>query len=84
MQEKAKDIARPRTSTADIIDELRRLADSHRGCGMSYTSELADLSARRLAEQEETIRVLRSELVELSAKAMDYMDTIEVLRGHAT
>ena len=63
-------MTQPRTDTADIIDELRRLADTNRGFRVSCNSELIDLSANRLEEQEATIKALRSELVELAEKAM--------------
>jgi uncharacterized coiled-coil protein SlyX len=87
--------AQPRTDTATLIKACRALeADcdvanlasitihfsgdikSDSAFENSVLSQIAD----RMAEQEATIKALRSELVELTAKAMSQEDTIRHLR----
>ena len=94
MQEKEV-TTQPRTDTATLIKACRALeADcdvanlvsitihfsgdikSDSAFENSVLSQIAD----RMAEQEATIKALRSELVELTAKAMSQEDTIRHLR----
>jgi hypothetical protein len=74
-------MTQPRTATADIVDELRRLADTNRGHRVSCNSELIDLSANRLAEQESTIRHLRLEICNASAILMTHLETIKTIQA---
>jgi uncharacterized coiled-coil protein SlyX len=90
-----KEMTQPRTDTAVLIKACRALeADcdvanlasitihfsgdikSDSAFENSVLSQIAD----RMAEQEATIKALRSELVELTAKAMSQEDTIRHLR----
>jgi predicted nuclease with TOPRIM domain len=71
--------AQPRIDTAMLIDYLRRCANKDRNCDNEPNKGLSEI-ADRLEEQEATIRALRSELVELSAKAMSGEETIRHLR----
>jgi|LakMenEpi03Aug12_release.lakeMendotaPanAssembly.Ray.scaffolds.fasta_scaffold140264_4 chromosome segregation ATPase len=78
MQEKEV-MTQPRTDTATLIKSCQLIwlhLQSDDEVASAALREIAD----RLAEQEETIKVLRAELVELSAKAMSGEDTIRHLR----
>jgi hypothetical protein len=77
MQE--KEVTQPRTDTAVLIEYVRRCANADRNCDNESNKGLSEI-ADRLEEQEATIKALRAELVELSAKAMSEEDVIRHLR----
>ena len=73
-------MTQPRTETADIVDELRRLADTNRGFRVSCNSELIDLSANRLEEQEATIHKKRDSIKEFERCISEDAAEIATLR----
>ena len=74
MQSETKKVTR--TDTAVLIDAVEAVI----GVSGGELHKLLVVVADRLAEQEETIKALRLELVELSAKAMSQEDAIRHLR----
>jgi hypothetical protein len=71
--------AQPRTDTAVLIEACRVLArDVQSGDGVANLAlrEIAD----RLAEQEVTIRHLRTELCNASAVAMEHAEAVKTFR----
>jgi predicted nuclease with TOPRIM domain len=78
MQEKEM-MTQPRTDTETLIKSCRLIwlhLQSDDEVASTALCEIAD----RLEEQEATIKALRAELVELSAKAMSGEETIRHLR----
>lgn len=78
MQEKEM-MAQPRTDTAVLVEYMRRCANEDRDLDNKQNKKFLQI-ADRLTEQEATIRALRSEIVELTAKAMSEEDVIRHLR----
>jgi ABC-type transporter Mla subunit MlaD len=76
MQEKEM-MTQPRTDTSALIFKCKAVAAAVGSCELE---ELLDEVVDTLTQQEATIKTLRSELVELSAKAMSQEDTIRHLR----
>jgi predicted RNase H-like nuclease (RuvC/YqgF family) len=66
----------------EIADLLEEQEEAFRNLEISFgkMTEMAVKDGDTIREQEATIRALRSELVELSAKAMSQEDTIRHLR----
>jgi hypothetical protein len=77
MQEKEM-MTQPRTDTSALIFKCKAVAAAVGSCELE---ELLDEVVDTLTQQEATIKTLRSELVELSAKAMSEEDVIRHLRA---
>jgi ABC-type transporter Mla subunit MlaD len=75
MQE--KEMTQPRTDTSALIFKCKAVAAAVGSCELE---ELLDEVVDTLTQQEATIKALRAELVELTAKAMSQEDTIRHLR----
>jgi ABC-type transporter Mla subunit MlaD len=77
MQEKEM-MTQPRTDTSELIFKCKAVAAAVSSCELE---ELLDEVVDTLTQQEATIKALRAELVELSAKAMSEEDVIRHLRA---